>query len=204
MENEVIREETVRPVRFPQMIHRISWGAIWSGVLIALGMGWLLTMFGLWIGFRMYNVQSEHPWGGINNWSTIWYFVTWAWSMFFGAWCAARFAGYPGRETGILHGITVWALGSVVVMMTLTTGTWAVLREGINALSNLTVTVPNGAPPAGQIAQATTSAISSFALRTCIGVVIGFLAAILGGLIGRVSTATVTTRETPLAPRVAA
>src|SRR5689334_11281057 len=79
------------------VFRRISWGAVWAGVMIALGMETLFALFGLFIGFHMYDWQAPNPWSGIPAWSTIWYLVTAGWSMFFGAWCAARLSGNPVR-----------------------------------------------------------------------------------------------------------
>jgi hypothetical protein len=219
-ENDLSREEVtrapgLRAMRLPEMFRGISWGAVWAGVMIALGMEALLTMFGLFVGFRMYDWQAANPWRGITAWSTIWYFVTVGWSMFFGAWCAARLSGLPVRESGILHGITVWGLATFATMATVTVGSWAILREGINVLSTAATTVASTVPgaiphavesaqPVGPVAQATAHTISSIALGAWLGVLIGLVTAILGGARGRVPSLIMDTRETPVSPRIAA
>ncbi len=46
----------VRPgVRVSETVQRVSWSAVWAGVMTALGMEALFTLFGLFIGFGMYN-----------------------------------------------------------------------------------------------------------------------------------------------------
>jgi hypothetical protein len=203
----------VRAVRLSETVDRVSWGAIWAGAIIALGMEILLTLFGLFIGFGMYNWQAANPWSGISAWTTFWYLVTAGWSMFFGAWCAARLSGNPVREAGILHGFATWGLATIATIAIVLTGSGAILREGINVLAAATLTVaqttpgavvPAPVPHAGQMAQATANIISGLALRTFGGVLLGFITALFGGWMGRAHTVVVTAEETPVAPRLAA
>jgi len=234
MADDVISNETarepVRPgVRISEMVRRISWGGIWAGLMIALGMEVLFALFGFFIGFNMYNWKAANPWAGISAWSTVWYLVTAGWSMFFGAWCAARFSGNPVPGAGILHGITIWGLASVVTIAILAAAGWAVLREGINVLGTAAIAGAQVAPAAinqlpgaavnaaqaaqqagqvaaqvqqnaGPVAQATANIISGLALRIWGGVLLGLITAILGGWLGRPRTVIVAEQQTPTAP----
>jgi len=217
MADDVVRTEApryaVRPgVRLSEVINRVSWGAVWAGVMIALGMEALFTLFGFFIGFGMYNYTAANPWSGIPTWSTVWYLVTAGWSMFFGAWCAARLSGHPVREAAVLHGLTTWGLATFVTMLVVGVGSWAVLREGINVLSAALIsgaqplTAAAAAPPnAGPMAQGTANVVSAVSLRIFGGILVGFITAILGGLEGRTSGVILETRETiPAGPRMAA
>jgi hypothetical protein len=170
----VLLNESVAPV---------SWGAIWAGVMAALGMEALFSLFGLFIGFGMYKPNSIYPWGGVPTWSLVWFLVTAGWSMFFGAWCAARLAGYPLRQVGVLHGIATWGLTSFATMAIVVLISWAVLREGINLLASVAATVPPVATP-GPNVQGTVSEISGIALRIWCGVLLGFITALIGGVTG--------------------
>jgi len=202
----------VRPTaEYSEVAHRLSWSAVWAGVMIALGMEILLTFFGLFIGFRMYDFRAANPWGGISVWTAIWYFVTVGWSMFFGAWCAARLSGNPVREAGKLHGITVWGLASILSIAVVTLGAWSVMREEIDVLRTAALVSTQVAPQAnrvapyalpegtqqggvplnqmqanaGPMAQATAQTISRLALGIWIGVLIGFITALWGGAAGQ-------------------
>jgi hypothetical protein len=186
-------------------IRRISWSAVWAGVMAAIGMEILFTLFGFFIGFGMYDARAANPWRGIGAWSTLWFVVTAGWSMFFGAWCAAHLSGNPIPGDGIMHGITTWGLATAVTFTVATVGSWVVLREGINLLATAAIaaeqTAPSGVmhlPPAAgtsaATAQATANILSYTYLRICGGVLIGFLAAILGGWLGR-SRAMIVTPE---------
>lgn len=216
--NDVVLYPATPGARWSELINRISWGAIWAGVLIALGMEALFALFGLFIGFGMYQANAANPWAGISAWTTVWYLVTAGWSMFFGAWCAARLAGNPVREAAILHGITTWGFAATVTMAILVVGTWAVFREGINVLSTAAISGP--APVAGQVtnatqqagqavtqihqggplAQGTANILSGLSLRTWGGVLLGLITAIFGGWAGRARYVEVQAQQAPPGP----
>lgn len=177
---------------FSGILERIAWGAVWAGVLVAVSMEVLFTLFGLFIGFGMYHYRAASPWGHVGAWSAIWYIVTAAWSMFFGAWIAARLSGNPTAGDGILHGISVWGLATFITLAGAAFASWAVLREGIVVMSTVAQTAPGAvapfggvSPPTPQMGQATASMISGISLRLFGGLLIGFVAAIFGGWLGR-------------------
>jgi hypothetical protein len=232
MADDVIRNAPARyPARYgvhlSNIINRISWGAVWAGVMIAFGMEALLTLFGLCIGFGMFHSQAANPWASIPGWSAIWYLVTAGWSMFFGAWCAARLSGNPVREAGILHGITTWGLATAGTMAVMVLASWAVLREGVNVLSTAALagaeiaapaihqTPPSQLPPAAQqpgqalnelqrnvapTEQATANTIARLSLITFLGLIVGLVTAILGGLAGRPRAFLIEEQQTPAGP----
>lgn len=209
MPEEVVRNDPyvygTRPgIRVSEMIDRVSWGAIWAGVMAALGMEALFTLFGMFIGFGMYNPTAANPWSGVPAWSLGWYLVTAGWSMFFGAWCSARLSGDPLRSVGILHAIATWGLATLVTLAIVVLASWAVLREGIAVLGNLAVPVsPNTAVP-GTAAQATVSDIAGIALRVWGGVLLGFITALFGGALGTPTNIATVREEVPAGTRRAA
>ena len=205
MAEEVIRDVPLRyPVRslgrLSEFVGRVSWGAIWAGAIIALAMEALFTAFGFFIGFHMYDAAAANPWGDVRGWSIFWYLVTAGWSMFLGAWCAARLSGNPLRGSGILHGITTWGLASFASLMLATAAAWGITRAGIFLLAS------GGAPPATAMVnpQATAAAVSRTFLTIWIGSLVGLCTAILGGLVGRPGGVVTTTEELPGGGRLAA
>jgi hypothetical protein len=235
MADEIVRDDpALAPPRraVTGILERISWGAVWAGVMVALGMEVLFTLFGFFIGFGMYNWRAANPWAGISAWTTVWFLVTAGWSMFFGAWCAARLSGNPLAGDGILHGITTWGLATAATIAIVSVASWAILREGINVLATAAMTaeqvVPaavNHIPPAqvsqaaqqagqavsqmqanaGPMAQATATIISGLSLRIFGGVLLGFITALLGGWLGRSRTIVMSPTETvPIPTRRAA
>jgi hypothetical protein len=179
---------------------RINWGAIWTGVVVALGMMVMLKLFGLFIGFRMYNPDAAKPWAGMMGWTGVWYLVTAAFSMYIGAWCAARSSGSWRTGDGILHGLATWGLTTVAAMTMATLALWAVIREGISVMAAAVTTAEQAAPGtarvppgtmnqlqanAGPISQAMAHTLSNFSLLIFCSVALGLLFAILGGWVGR-------------------
>jgi len=214
-------------VHLSNVISRVSWGAVWAGFMIALGMEALLSLFGLFVGFGIFNWRAANPGTGIAAWSTIWYFVTIGWSMFFGAWCAARLSGNPVREAGILHGITTWGLVTVVSMAVLALGAWSALRTSVDVLSTAALATAQVAPSAinqtppsqlsqterqagqtlqqlqqnaGPATEATAKTISKVALGGWIGLLIGLITAILGGLAGLPRSVVIEEERVPVGP----
>lgn len=204
MAEEVIRDVParypVRPARFGEVFNRVSWGAIWAGALIALGMEALFTVFGIFIGFDMWNGAAANPWAGIRGWSIAWYLVTAGWSMFIGAWCASRFAASPLRGLGILHGMTTWGVATFATLLLVGVVAWGILREGIILLvTGAAAPAAGGANPA-----ATAGAIRSVSDIIWIGLIVGLGTAILGGWLGRPRMAVIEGQEVPGPSRLAA
>jgi hypothetical protein len=155
--------------------HRVWWGAIFSGALVALAMELVFLTFGLFIGFQMSG-------GGAHAWSEVWYFVTLFCSLFIGSWVTARLLGNPGRGNGMLHGFVVWALTMFTTAAIAAMLMWDAIRIANSWLQSFVAAVPPSAPPAiaGPNAAAATGDLSTLAL------VIwgGLLAAIVGSLLG--------------------
>jgi hypothetical protein len=218
MADDVIRNVPARyPARYgvhlSDVINRVSWGAVWAGALIALGMEALLLSFGMFIGFGMYNWRAANPSAGVSGWTIIWYLVTAGWSMFFGAWCAARLSGNPVREAGILHGITTWALAATLTVLMMAVGVWSMLKVGMNLLNTAAIAGAEVAPGAiapqagqamnqlqmnaGPVAQNTANVISGVSLLMCGGMLVGFITAIIGGSLGRPRSVVIEERTVP-------
>jgi len=176
-----------------QLIDRVEWGAIWAGVVAALGMELLFSTFGLFIGFTLFNSQAANNLGGISTWSLVWYLVTAAWSMFFGAWCAARMSGDAGREMRLLHGIATWGLATLVTVAFTVLASWSALRVGLNMAGN-SLPPATGASPM-PTPQNAVGILSSIALRVWGGLLLGFVAALIGSLMGGPTRVAVRTQE---------
>lgn len=158
-----------------EIFHRVSWGAIFSGALVALGMELVFLTFGLFIGFQM------NP-SGARVWTGIWYFVTLFCSLFIGSSVTARLAGNPDRGNGMLHGLVVWGLtmfASSVISMALL---WNVIRVANSWLQTYVAANPPAVAPnnTGQLAATAAGDLSTVNL-VIFG---GLLAALVGSLLG--------------------
>ncbi len=102
--------------------NRVSWGAILAGVVVALITQVLLTLLGAGIG-----IATLDPGTGDNPAAStfsiaagIWYMVSGIIAAFVGGYVAARLSGKTVPTTGALHGLTTWALTTLLVLWFLT------------------------------------------------------------------------------------
>jgi hypothetical protein len=192
------------------LIRRISWAAIFSGVLVALAVEVLFVCFGLFIGFRM------HPGMGARLWSVLWYFIGAFFSLMAGGWVAGYLGGNP--RTGKAHGIVTWSLATVASFAVLSMFSWGLLTQGLGMVKTAAVVGAQAAQAApmanremtpGEAARAQAEAsqafsqtlnqaqqlgpsmaqaagynISTAALMLLIGLIIGACGALIGGARG--------------------
>ncbi|MGO4706414.1 PhnA-like protein [Microvirga sp. 2MCAF38] len=119
-----------RPVTLPaedartMMLNRIAWGAVLAGVVIALVTQLILNMIGVGIG-----VSTLNPGAGANaNPSAMslsigagaWFLLSGVIASFAGGYAAGRLAGKPKESTAGWHGLTAWALTTLVIFYLLT------------------------------------------------------------------------------------
>jgi hypothetical protein len=125
--NEVYIEPNVS--RSPAFLYRrISWGAIFAGLLVTVVVQLTLTLLGASIGAATINpLQEQNPAQGLGIGSVIWILVTGLVSMFAGASVAGRMCGGPRRVDGMLHGLVMWSAATVAMLFLTVTATGALL-----------------------------------------------------------------------------
>lgn len=105
----------------------VSWGGIFAGAFIALGIQLIFTLFGSAIGLSAFDPQQGDRLGSTGPVIFgIYMIITMIISMFVGGYAASRLAGFKYRMAAMLHGLGVWAV--VTVFMTYALG---------NSLTNL-------------------------------------------------------------------
>src|SRR5215467_7534905 len=92
---------------------RLWWSAIFGGTFFALGIMLILGLFGVAVGAAASGVQGVSQ--GIKIWAGIWSLVTLFIGFLGGGWMAARASGSVSKTDGRLHGVVVWAFGSVAL-----------------------------------------------------------------------------------------
>ena len=101
---------------------RMSWGAIFAGVLVAIVTQLALTLLGIGIGLSTVDATEEHnPVAGLGTGSAIWYTVTTLIALFAGGWVAGRMARSSRATDSVIHGIVMWSLVTVFSFYLLTT-----------------------------------------------------------------------------------
>jgi hypothetical protein len=105
------------------MINRVAWGAIFAGVVVALVVQILLTMLGVGIGMATLDPASgDNPAAStFSITAAIWWFISGIIAAFAGGYVAARMSGRTLPTTGAFHGLTTWAVTTLLVLYLLTT-----------------------------------------------------------------------------------
>lgn len=168
-------------------INQISWGAVLAGVVIALITQLLLNMLGAGIGLATLDPgTSDNPsLGGFGIGAGIWWVLSGIIASFVGGWIAGRLAGKPRESTGGLHGLTTWAVTSLVVVYLLTSALGSILGGALGALGTATrgvggvasAAAPAAAGQGGQIADAVQSQVSEATGGVSVGTVINGVSA---------------------------
>ncbi len=116
MEREIVYSKSLSPVK------RISWSAVFAGVLIAVVSQLLLSLLGLGIGLSTIDpVEEQNPTAGLGLGTAIWYIVSSLLSLLAGGWVAGRLASAPRLFDGVIHGILTWSLMTLITIYFLTT-----------------------------------------------------------------------------------
>lgn len=147
--------DEIRPIREPGGSHdpvrkrygprnvtfkRISWGAVFAGVVIALVTMLLLNMLGLGIGAGAINPNQENPFAGIGTGAIVWWIVSLLISMFVGGWVSGRLAGIPRTQDSVLHGLLSYAVFTLFSVFLLTSAVGSVI-SGVGSVISTTLSV---------------------------------------------------------------
>lgn len=107
---------------------KVSWGGIWGGVLVAIGLLLLLSVLGVAVGVSAVDpgdTQAESVSAGIGIWGSLSLLI----SLFVGGMVATRIGAIFDRTTGFFEGALVWAV-SVLLMIYLATTGMGMLASG--------------------------------------------------------------------------
>lgn len=112
------RISTQRPRRI-RWIKHVSWTSVFAGVAVALGVQVLLSMLGTGIG--MSTIDPLHVRGtpsatAFSVGAGLWWVVSSFISLVCGGWVAAQFSGYLRHLDGLLHGLLVWAVTTLITI----------------------------------------------------------------------------------------
>jgi len=114
---------------------RVSWAAIFAGVIAATFVQLLLTALGTGIGANVAgtadNVVKELGVG-----AGIWLAVSSLIALFIGGWVAGRLSGIPRKTEGVLHGFLTASLGTLFVLYLSTSAIGSVFGGASRLLGN--------------------------------------------------------------------
>jgi hypothetical protein len=121
--------------RYPAIARKdISWGGIFAGLALFVALSWLLLLLGTALGVGIADATDLGAVGdGLGIGSIIWIVLTSLIATFAGAALAANLAGSPDDRVGSLHGITLWATATVLIVTLGALG----LGGAFNAMSSI-------------------------------------------------------------------
>lgn len=96
-------------------LDRASWGALFAGFFVGLGLLFLLLTLGAAVGFTTVDPRDAQSWRNAGLVAGIWGGISAIIASFGSAWVAGRLSQSVDRGGGALHGLALWGL------------TWAVL-----------------------------------------------------------------------------
>ena len=120
------------------LINRVSWGAIFAGVVVGLVVQVLLTMLGVGIGVATLDPGAgDNP--AVSTFSIatgLWYVLSGIIAAFAGGYIAARMSGKTVATTGALHGLTSWAFTTLLVLYLLSTAVGGIVGGAFNGITS--------------------------------------------------------------------
>ncbi len=137
---------------------RISWPAIFAGVVIAIAIQLVLALLGAGIGFSMVDpVQGSTPSaGGFGIGAGLYWIVSTVIALGAGSYAAARVAGVHDRFDGVVHGLTIWGVTLILTLYLVTSAVGGIIGGAFR-------TVGSVASAAGQGVGATAPTIAKAA-----------------------------------------
>ena len=121
----------------PSSTRRISWGAVFAGVVMVLAVQLLLSMLGLGIGLSTIDPAESGATpsaGSLGIGAGIWWAVSYLLALFVGGYVAARLAANLVGFDGMLHGLLTWAFTLLVTFYLLSTAVGSVIGGAFRAV----------------------------------------------------------------------
>jgi hypothetical protein len=131
----VAPEDDVRTI----MLNQVSWGAVFSGALIALVMQMILNMLGVGVGLSTIDVaKGDAPSAGsLSIGAGIWWVVSGIVAAAVGGYIAGRLSGKPSQSTTAYHGLIAWAVSTVTVVYLLSSAASGLIGGTLSTASTV-------------------------------------------------------------------
>ena len=130
-------------------LNRISWGAVLAGTVIALVAHLILNMIGIGVGASTLNPGAgpgENPSAeGFSIGAAVWWTASGIVAALLGGYSAGRLSGRPKEATAGWHGLSSWALTTLIIFYLLSSAIGGVIGGAYRGLSNITSGVASAA-----------------------------------------------------------
>ncbi len=144
-----IVRNTIEPLEYDArsgLLKRISWGAIFAGLVVALVIQMLFSLLGMGIGLGSINpATSNNPFSGLGTAAAVWMGLSALIALFLGGWVTARMSGSLRGMNGFLHSIVMWGLVTLASVYFVTTAMGALLSGAAGAIGKSVAMLGRGA-----------------------------------------------------------
>lgn len=151
-------ETTTTRVEGGAHIHRrISWAAIFGGVILVVAVQLLLSLLGAGIGLGTVNTNSgtTPDASSIGIGAGLWWVISSIIALGFGGYVAAWLAGIEIRWDGVLHGLITWGIATLLTLYLLSSAVGGIIGGGFSAIGSAASAAGSGVKDAAQpLAQA--------------------------------------------------
>ncbi len=131
---------------------RLSWGAIFAGLVMATALQIVLATLGGAIGLAAFDPSSGK---GLGIGAALWAVLTILVSLFLGGGTTGRLAGVLSRKDAFLHGALLWALSTLLTVWMVSRGVGAITGTAFRVAGNV------AGATAGAVANGASSAIAA-------------------------------------------
>ena len=118
---------------------RVSWGGVFAGVLVAMGVSMLLAALGVAIGISAVKPGETDP-GTIGIGAAVWGGVQLLIALFVGGMVATRVGAIIDRTTGFFEGVLVWVVSLILMAYLAGSGIASVASGAFSMLGGATQT----------------------------------------------------------------
>jgi hypothetical protein len=116
-------------IHTPRVLPRLSWGAIFAGVVLAVAVQVLLGILGTGIGLSMVDpVEGTTPGAaGFGIGAGLYWLITTVVALGAGGYAAARVSGVTERFDALVHGLVVWGVTLILTIYLLTSAVGGII-----------------------------------------------------------------------------
>lgn len=158
-----VRRDRDREV-WEQTGFRLSWGAIFAGLVVATVIQIALSLLGVGLGFLGWNPGD--PLADLGTGAAIWTGLVAIISLFIGGLTTGRLAGVLTKGDGALHGVVMWGLSTLLAVYLISSGVGSLLGSAFGIVSQTAGAVASGVTQAGAAALGQAGGIDFGALQS--------------------------------------
>ncbi len=128
---------------------RVSWGAIFAGTVVGVGVLLMLSLAGLALGLSSADFgPGQNGMKGIGTGTGIWLVVSQLIALAIGGYVAGRLAAIPKTTSTAFHGAAVWGLATLLMAYMASNAIGSVVSTASSAIGSVASGVASVAPAA--------------------------------------------------------